>query len=155
MNDACGGEEEDQNDEAGDNGPGEFHLIAAIDGCGLRAVFVAAAAEFHDGIDQKPAHNNKDQAGDDENENSEAIDGVGWRGSGFENVGDRGGLSESEGRLRTQENRAEQIYAFGELMTPATIRRLPQVCMSHGKHPHGGPEAQHQGGSSVFSEALD
>ena len=155
MNDARGGEEEDQDDEAGDNGPGEFHLIAAIDGRGLRAIFVAAAAEFQDGIDQEPANNYKDQAGDDENENGEAIDGVCRRGSGFKNVGDRGGLSKSEGRLRTQDNRAKQGDAFGERMTAATIPRLPQVCMSHGRYSYRGPEAQHQGGSSVFTEALD
>ena len=64
LNDTRGGEEKHQNDEYRDDGPGELHLIAAVN---LRrlVIFVCwTMAEFDDGVDEEREDNDKDQPGD-------------------------------------------------------------------------------------------
>src|SRR5664279_6001380 len=55
----CRKEQHHHNDDRND-GPGEFHLVAAIDLCGLTAVILGTPAEFRDRINQQTENHKKD-----------------------------------------------------------------------------------------------
>src|SRR5580704_7577921 len=64
MDDAGGGEKKHQHDERGDHGPGEFHLIAAINLRRLAAIVVSPLAKLRNGVDQQAEYNHKNKSGD-------------------------------------------------------------------------------------------
>ena len=65
---ARGGEEEDQHDEGRNHGPGELHLVAAINLRRLAAIVVSTLAEFRDGVCQQAENNGKNKARDRQDE---------------------------------------------------------------------------------------
>src|SRR5579863_8555942 len=81
MNDARGGKKKDHHDEDGNHGPGEFDLGAAVDLGGLVRGVASLGAEFDDDVNEQAEDDDKDEAGDFENEMREMIDDVGGSGA--------------------------------------------------------------------------
>src|SRR5450631_1758790 len=65
MNHTRGRKEQHHHDEHGNDGPGEFHLVAAVNLRGLTVVILGTLAEFRDGINQQAENHQKDSATDD------------------------------------------------------------------------------------------
>jgi hypothetical protein len=69
LNDTSSGEKENQDNENGDYGPGQFDLIAAIDLRGLPVVVRWALPKSDDRVDEERKHHEKNETGNYENEN--------------------------------------------------------------------------------------
>lgn len=97
LNDARGGKKKDQDDENGHDRPSQFYLVAAVNLRRLAIITCGMVTKSNYGIDQKRKNDNKNQAGNDENEKGQVADGIGRSGDRVENVGNRGRpLSESK-----------------------------------------------------------
>lgn len=69
LNDTSSGEKENQDNENGDYGPGQFDLIAAIDLRGLPVVVRWALPKSDDRVDEERKDHEKNETGNYENEN--------------------------------------------------------------------------------------
>ena len=101
MDNASGGEEKNQNDKDGDNRPGQFHLIAAIDLGWFAAIFRGAVTELPHGVDEERKDDDKDQSGNDEDEERKPVNQFGGSGRRLEDIRNGRSLGEREtGALR-------------------------------------------------------
>lgn len=94
MDNASGGKEKNQNGEDGDNRPGQFHLIAAIDLGRFAAIFRGAVTELPHGVDEERKDDDKDQSGNDEDEERKSVNRFGGSGRRLEDVRNARSLGE-------------------------------------------------------------
>src|SRR5580765_3207263 len=79
MDYTSSGQEQDQNDEHRNHGPGEFYLVAAVDGSGFTAVVIGSLAEFDDGIRDEGEHNYENDGGNREYKQRQMNNRIGVR----------------------------------------------------------------------------
>lgn len=104
LNDARSGEEKNQDNKNGDDGPSQFHLIATVDLGWLAMVIRGTAAISNHDVDQKRENNGKDQAGNDKDKERKAVNCVGWSRYAVENTGDwRSSLGKSRREAEEEE----------------------------------------------------
>src|SRR5882762_749752 len=87
VNDSCRREKKHNNDQDGNDGPGEFNLCASIHLGWLAALVRRSAAELHHDVSQQTEDHKKNQSGDAEDEEREMTDRIRWRGVRIENAG--------------------------------------------------------------------
>ena len=78
KNHARGGQEQNQNDQTRNHGPGQLHLIAAIDLRRFAAVINAAPPKFRSSVGDQGKNNHEDQPADDQNQFRQTKYRIGW-----------------------------------------------------------------------------
>ena len=88
KNDARGGQEQDQNDQARNHGPGQLHLIAAIDLGRFAAVVRVGLAEFRSGVGDQGENDHEYDAGNDQDQLRQTKNRIGWGRVRLKNIRD-------------------------------------------------------------------